>query len=174
VGEFRRVRLAGATYFFTVALLDRGSGLLVEHIELLRLAVRKAKAARPFHIDAWVVLPDHMHCVWILPQGDGDYSTRWKNIKAEFSRSLEETEYRSPVRVKKGERGIWQRRFWEHTIRGDTDYFSYIDYVHLNPYKHGLVAHVKDWPYSSFHKYVKEGVYPVDWMTEVVDKDCGE
>jgi putative transposase len=174
VADYRRVQVAGATYFFTVALLDRDSSLLAERVELLRAAVRKTKAARPFHIDAWVVLPEHLHCVWTLPEGDSDYSGRWRDIKAVFSRSLPKTEYLSPVRKRKGERGIWQRRFWEHTIRNEADYWNHVNYVHLNPVKHGLVKHVRDWPYSSFHRAVKAGIYPVDWMTEVVDMDCGE
>lgn len=174
MSEYRRSKVAGGTYFFTVTLLARGSGLLVEQVDALRDAVRKARAARPFHIDAWVVLPDHMHCVWTLPEGDSDYSTRWKNIKAQFSRALPKTEYLDKVRTKKGERGIWQRRFWEHTIRDDADYAAHVDYVHLNPYKHGLVRHVRDWPYSSFHQYVAKGLYPLDWMTGVSEMDCGE
>lgn len=174
MAEYRRVRIAGGTYFFTVTLLDRRSVLLVEQIGLLRESVRKARAARPFHIDAWVVLPDHMHCLWTMPEGDSDYSSRWRDIKAGFSRSLPKDEFRDRVRTKKGERGIWQRRFWEHTIRNEADYAAHFDYVHLNPLKHGLVKHVKDWPYSSFHRCVEAGIYPSDWMTEAVDMDCGE
>ena len=166
--------MAGATFFFTVALLDRRSALLVEQIGLLREAVRKAKAARPFHIDAWVVLPEHMHCMWTLPEGDSDYSNRWKDIKSVFSRSLPKREYRDLVRTKKGERGIWQRRFWEHAIRNEADYYAHFNYIHLNPLKHQLVPHVRDWPYSSFHRLVKERIYPLDWMTEAIDLDCGE
>lgn len=166
--------MEGGTYFFTVTLLDRSSDLLVTQVELLRNAVREARAVRPFRIDAWVVLPDHMHCVWTLPEGDSDYSTRWKNIKAAFSRSLPRDEPLDPVRQRKGERGIWQRRFWEHTIRDDEDYAAHIDYVHLNPYKHGLVEHVHQWPYSTFHRYVANEIYPRDWMTEPNDLDCGE
>jgi putative transposase len=173
VSDYRRSRVAG-TYFFTVALLNRRSRLLVEHVALLREAVRQERAKRPFQIDAWVVLPDHMHCVWTLPPGDSDYSTRWKNIKTEFSKALPKTEYRDRVRVKTGARGIWQRRFWEHTIRDDADYEAHIDYVHLNPYKHGWVARVRDWPYSSFHKYVAMGVYPLDWLTDAAEMECGE
>ena len=144
MGDYRRCELKGKTYFFTVVLADRRGALLVEHVGLLREAVRKAKAARPFHIDAWVVLPDHMHCVWTLPDGDADYSSRWKEIKANFSRSLPNTELITPVMARRAERGIWQRRFWEHTIRNGADYAAHVDYVHLNPYKHGLVAHVRD------------------------------
>ena len=118
---------------------------------------------QPFHIDAWVVLPDHMHCVWTLPEGDADYSSRWKAIKITFSKSMPKTERLSAVRTTKGERGIWQRRYWEHTIRGDKDYAAHVDYCHINPLKHGLVKQVADWPYSSFHALVKAGVYPANW-----------
>jgi putative transposase len=165
VGEYRRSRVAGGTYFFTVVLCDRRSSLLVEHIDLLRDAVLRAKAARPFQIDAWVVLPDHMHCVWTLPEGDSNYSARWRDIKKRFALSLPKSEVISPNRAKRGERGIWQRRFWEHTIQSEEDYATHIDYVHLNPYKHGLVEHVRDWPYSTFHRYVEAGIYPMNWMT---------
>lgn len=172
--EFRRSRSAGGTYFFTVVLCDRASGLLVEQIGLLRDAVRQVRRAWPFQIDAWVVLPDHMHCVCTLPQGDDDYSSRWKDIKARFSRALPKTETLTGRRFRKGERGIWQRRFWEHTIRDDVDFAAHVDYVHLNPYKHGLVRHVREWPYSTFHRYVAEGIYPIDWMTGPVDIKAGE
>jgi putative transposase len=166
--------VAGGTYFFTVTLLDRRSSLLVDQVDLLRDVVRNERVARPFHIDAWVVLPDHMHCVWTMPDGDSDYSTRWKNIKAAFSRALPTTEYRDTVRTRTGARGIWQRRFWEHTIRDEADYAAHLDYVHLNPYKHGMVAQVRDWPYSSFHRYVAAGVYTSDWLTDGAEFECGE
>ena len=107
-----------------------------------------------------------MHCVWMLLEDDGDDSTRWKEIKANFSRSLPKTEIITPVMAKRSERGIWQRRFWEHTIRNDADFAAHIDYVYLNPYKHGLVAHVRDWPYSSFHRYDQDGIYRIGWMTD--------
>jgi putative transposase len=161
--DYRRFRVPGGTYFFTVNLLERKGDLLVRHIDDLREAVRKTKQERLFHIDAWAVLPDHMHTVWTLPPGDDDYSNRWKAIKIRFVQKLPRTERRSKVRIAKGERGIWQRRFWEHTILDDHDYRQHIDYVHWNPMKHGLVQKIADWPYSSFHHYVKEGVYPENW-----------
>ncbi len=130
------------------------------------MALRAVRARRAFQIDAWVVLPDHMHCVWTLPDGDADYSTRWKEIKTLFSKALPRTEVVPDARQVRGERGIWQRRFWEHAIRDERDYQAHIDYVHLNPYKHGLVENVRDWSYSSFHKYVAAGVYPAGWMTD--------
>ena len=147
--DYRRNRVPGGTYFFTVNLLERKTGLLVEH--------------QLFHIDAWVVLPDHMHCVWTLPEGDADYSSRWKAIKIAFSKSMPKTERLSAVRMAKGERGIWQRRYWEHTIRGEQDYAAHVDYCHINPLKHGMVKQVVDWPYSTFHALVKCGVYSENW-----------
>ena len=161
--DYRRNRVPGGTYFFTVNLLERKYGLLVEYIDCLREAVRMVRLNQPFHIDAWVVLPDHMHCVWTLPEGDADYSSRWKAIKIAFSKSMPKTERLSAVRIAKGERGIWQRRYWEHTIRGEQDYAAHVDYCHINPLKHGLVKQVADWPYSSFHALVKAGVYPANW-----------
>jgi len=109
------------------------------------------------------VLPDHTHCVWTLPPGDTDYSARWKAIKIAFAKTLPKTERLSAVRLRKGERGIWQRRFWEHTIRDECDYAAHVDYVHINPLKHGLVRSVADWPYSTFQRYVEAGIYPSDW-----------
>ncbi|MDX1916318.1 MAG: transposase [Methylophilus sp.] len=161
--DYRRNRVPGGTYFFTVNLLERRGKLLTENIDLLRAVVIHTQKNIPFHIDAWVVLPDHMHCVWTLPINDDDYPARWKAIKTAFSRALPKNERRSSVRMAKGERGIWQRRYWEHTIRSDKDYAAHIDYVHINPVKHGLVNQVKDWPYSTFHKLVDQGVYAEDW-----------
>jgi putative transposase len=104
-----------------------------------------------------------MHCLWTLPEGDTDYSGRWRAIKMAFSREMPTGERRSASRVVRRERGIWQRRFWEHTIRDDRDYAVHMDYVHFNPVKHGLVAHPADWPYSSFHRCLRMGLYPTDW-----------
>jgi putative transposase len=160
--DYRRNRVPGGTYFFTVNLLDRSSDLLVSQIDALRVAVRKVRARHPFHIDAWVVLPDHMHAIWTLPANDDDYSARWKAIKIAFAKSLPKSEWLSPVRAAKGERGIWQRRFWEHTIRDQQDYAAHVDYVHINPVKHGLARCATDWPYSSFHRWVAQDAYPSD------------
>ena len=172
--DYRRNRVPGGTYFFTVNLLDRRSCLLVEHIDWLREAVRAVKCRRPFQIDAWVVLPDHLHAVWTLPEGDADYSGRWRSIKIAFAKGLPKTERRSAVRLNKGERGIWQRRFWEHTIRDDADYAAHVDYVHVNPLKHGLVERLADWPYSSFHRAVARGVYHQDWAAAPAEFSAGE
>ena len=162
--DYRRNRVPGGTYFFTVNLLDRRSDLLVTEIEALRAAVRRVRASAPFHIDAWVVLPEHMHSIWTLPEGDSDYSGRWKAIKANFSKQLPPTERRSANRLARGERGVWQRRFWEHTIRDDRDYAAHMDYAHFNPVKHGLVNSVADWPFSTFCHCVAKGLYPEAWL----------
>jgi putative transposase len=173
--NYRRNRVPGGTYFFTVNLLDRRSDLLVAQIEALRAAVRQARANAPFHIDAWVVLPDHLHCLWTLPDGDADFSGRWKSIKTWFSKSLPATEQRSAVNIRRGERGIWQRRYWEHTIRDDRDYAVHMDYIHFNPVKHGYVDHAADWPFSSFRHYVENGIYPLDWLGSKAEPgDVGE
>ncbi|WP_374565066.1 transposase [Nitrosomonas sp.] len=163
MSNYRRNRVPGGTYFFTVNLLNRQSGLLVKHIDELRAAVRQTKRLHPFHIDAWVVLPDHLHCVWTLPENDADYSRRWQAIKKAFSKSIPPDEQRSKVQTQRNERGIWQRRFWEHTITSDRDYAAHIDYIHFNPVKHGWAQAVKDWPYSTFHQWVEQGVYPLGW-----------
>jgi putative transposase len=161
--QYRRNYVAGGTCFFTVNLLNRDKSLLVDYIVELREAVQFVKERRPFYIHAWVVLPDHMHAVWTLPDGGFDYSARWWEIKKQFSKSLALNEARSVVRKQSGERGIWQRRFWEHTIKDERDYRHHIDYVHVNPFKHGLVERVVDWPFSSFHRAVKQGIYDASW-----------
>ncbi len=162
--EYRRVWQAGGTYFFTVNLLARkNNDLLVRHIDLIRTSVRDVKRRFPFKIHAWVVLPDHIHCVIELPIDDSDFATRWRLIKTNFSKSLPNIEYKSAIRIARGERGIWQRRYWEHLIRDEKDFRAHVDYVHINPVKHGLVNCVKDWPYSTFHRYVAKEIYTSDW-----------
>ncbi len=174
--DYRRHRIPGGCYFFTVNLLERypNEGL-VRHIDLLRAAVRQVRRGRPFHIDGWVVLPDHLHCIWTLPPGDDDYSTRWRIIKTLFAKALPMTEHRSSVRRRRGERGIWQRRYWEHTIRDERDYSAHMDYIHYNPVKHGYVRRVMDWPYSTFARLVREGIYTTDWAgVDTADLVVGE
>jgi putative transposase len=162
--DYRRAWHPGGTYFFTVNLLQRqGNDLLIRHIELLRAAVKSVQKRHPFRIHAWVVLPEHLHCIIELPPGDANYATLWRLIKMGFSKALPRTERLSAVRTRRGERGIWQRRYWEHLIRDERDYQSHMDYVHINPMKHGLVASVADWPYSTFHRKVAEGIYPANW-----------
>jgi len=167
--NYRRYRVKGGCYFFTVVLLNRNSVLLTDNIDLLRFAFKYVKNKHPFDIDALVVLPDHLHCILTLPENDDDFSMRWRLIKATFSRSIAKTETRSQSRVNKAERGIWQRRFWEHAIRDEKDFQQHVDYIHYNPVKHALVNQVVQWPFSTFHKYVNEGIYPSDWSSD--DKD---
>jgi len=149
--NYIRPKIRGATIFFTVALQDRGGRSLVDEVARLRNAVALTKAERPFHIDAWVVLPDHLHCVWTLPEGDRDYATRWRLIKSRFSMDLPKGNVRRSHETRQ-ERGIWQRRFWEHHIRGDGDMAAHVQYCWVNPVKHGLVERPEDWPYSSVHR----------------------
>ena len=173
--NYRRCRIAGGCFFFTVALTNRRTSLLTRHICILREAFRSVMNAHPFFIDAIVVLPDHLHCILSLPQNDDDYSMRWRQVKSAFSRQLPTQEHRSRSRIQKNERGIWQRRFWEHAIRNEQDYIHHINYIHYNPVKHGYVQCVADWEFSSFHRFVARGVYPVDWGGGgVEDLEVGE
>jgi putative transposase len=174
--RYRRAQTAGASYFFTVNLANRQSDLLVREIETLREAIRVVKHAHPFIIEAMVVLPEHLHAIWKLPEGDADYPMRWSLIKSGFSRGLEKTELIRASRLKKRERGIWQRRYWEHQIRDELDFEKHADYIHYNPVKHGYVKRPVDWPFSTFHRYVKTGVLPKHWGSDlaVEDASCGE
>jgi putative transposase len=163
MSSYRRYRVPGATYFFTVNLEDRTSRLLVTHVEMLREAFRMTRAELPYRVDAIVILPDHLHCIWTLPPNDSDFSTRWQRIKSRFSRACSSDEPRCESRLHKRERGIWQRRFWEHLIRDERDLTAHVDYIHYNPVKHSVASRVIDWPYSSFHRYVRQRLLPPDW-----------
>jgi putative transposase len=171
---YKRLQITGGCYFFTVNLAKRqGNDLLIRQIDNLRAAFRQTRNSHPFEIDAIVILPEHLHCLWQLPAGDKDYPTRWRLIKSRFSMSIAQDEAVSPSRRRKGERGIWQRRYWEHCIRDEADYQNHLDYIHYNPVKHGHVEWVKDWPYSSFHRWVKRGMYPENWAAspEIVENE---
>jgi putative transposase len=162
--QYRRLYVANATWFFTVNLATRQNNhLLVEQINALRLAFRYVKDRRPFIINAVVIMPDHLHCIWTLPAGDTDFSTRWNLLKGRFSRSIDKGQRISQSRISKRERGIWQRRFWAHLITDQDDFNNHVDYIHWNPVKHGYVRKVSEWSYSSFHSYVQQGVYSSDW-----------
>lgn len=174
MSNYIRPKQGGATVFFTVALAVRGTDILTRDIEALRQAVRVTRSERPFGIDAWVVLPDHMHCVWTLPEGDADFSTRMGAIKARFTRAMSRRvgfhptnpsgpvkedkavgwnpTLRSPSKISKQDGKIWQRRFWEHHIRNAEDYSAHVRYCWINPVKHGFVDHPRDWPFSSYHR----------------------
>lgn len=161
--NYIRAHVPGGTFFFTLALLDRRKRLLVEHIDLLRDSFAHVLRRRPATINAIVVLPDHLHCIWTLPADDADFSTRWRLIKGRFSSGLPLSDGEPMRRTVKRERGIWQRRYWEHAIRDERDLQAHIDYVHFNPVKHGHVRRAADWPYSSFRRWVKLGLYSPDW-----------
>ncbi|HEX5127253.1 MAG TPA: transposase [Rhodocyclaceae bacterium] len=164
---YRRNYVPGGTFFFTVTLRDRRSDLLVRHVDLLRDAVAAAKAKRAFTIDAMVVMPDHVHAIWTLPEDDHDYSGRWRLIKSAFVRGLAKSGV--PIaRNARGEADVWQRRFWEHTIRDDADFERHADYIHFNPVKHGYVSSPADWPHSSIHRYVEQGLLSRDWGAGVM------
>jgi putative transposase len=143
MSNYRRHYVPGGTWFFTVNLQNRQSDLLTRHIADLRAATATVKRSKPFTINAWVILPEHMHCIWTLPEGDSDFSARWRDIKKTFSRNIEM-------------RHIWQPRFWEHTIRNEEDHRRHMDYIYINPVKHGYVSNVIDWPFSTFHRDVRE------------------
>jgi putative transposase len=167
VTNYRRNLVPGGSFFFTLNLADRRSRLLTERVGLLREAFRYVRARHPFTLDAIVVLPDHLHAIWTLPPGDADYAMRWRLIKAVFSRDIDAGERISASRKRRGERGIWQRRYWEHTLRDERDFERHCDYMHFNPVKHGHARAAGEWPHSSFQRFVKLGIYPADWASEV-------
>lgn len=176
MSRYIRPKVPGASLFFTVALADRSAQTLVDHVELLRKAVRLTKTDRPFRIDAWVVLPDHFHAVWTLPKGDADFSTRMAAIKARFTRDIRRSGFTPTLPcnpygahggrsrdgnakrvgvnsdLQKNEAPLWQKRFWEHHIRDNKDFAAHVALCWMDPVKHGLVAHPGDWPYSSWHR----------------------
>ncbi|WP_120632477.1 transposase [Ruegeria sp. EL01] len=198
MSNYRRVLNPGATYFFTVALADRSSDLLTREVAHLRTAFAVAQEERPFWCDAFVVLPDHLHADWTLPPRDAHYATRWGAIKARFTMRVNRASRRpgfSPaplptelpvvtsgryaglkpgLRVNKRESAVWQRRFWEHTIRDDRDYRSHMEYCWGNPVKHGLVEHPTDWPYSSIHRDIRAGRVDPEWSGVVTEGMFGE
>ncbi len=170
--RYRRNFIPGGCYFFTVTLADRQSSALVDNIAALRAAFRAARRERPFAIDAIVILPDHLHAIFALPPGDCDFRGRWRRIKGHFSTHLV-TQGRAQRRYADGRPAVWQRRFWEHTIRDEDDFARHVDYIHFNPVKHGYVGRVRDWPYSSFHRYVREGLLPADWAGDADEGGLG-
>ncbi len=163
--RYRRAHCPGGTFAFTFTLKDRGSDLLTRHFSVFKSAYSLVHKRWPFETIAAVVLPDHVHVVWKLPLDDSDYSVRIRLIKTLFTKGLasDGIHFKS---LSKAERACWQRRFWEHQIRDEDDLQRQVDYIHRNPVKHGLVEHVKDWPYSTFHRYVRRGVLPMDWASD--------
>ncbi|PJF08948.1 transposase [Pseudorhodobacter sp. MZDSW-24AT] len=156
--QYRRPQITDVPIYFTVALAQRPSDALLRHVDLLRAAVRQTRAERPFDILAWVVLPDHMHCIWSLPEGDRDYPTRWRLIKSRVSRALPMGPRRASD-LRRNERGFWQRRYWEHHLRDPQDLAAHLQQCWRDPVRHGLVARPEDWPWSSVHQAMAQGSY---------------
>ncbi|WP_417601338.1 REP-associated tyrosine transposase [Pararhodobacter oceanensis] len=156
MSNYLRPKLPGATVFFTVALANRGSSLLIDEVQRLRHAVARTKRERPFTIDAFVVLPDQLHCVWTLPERDADYATRWRLIKTRFSQGLPRGTRRAS-HIARRERGIWQRRFWEHHIRDNADYHWHLRFCWNAPVEQNLAKTPFNWPFSSIHRELAMG-----------------
>jgi putative transposase len=169
MSRYRRIKIDGGVFFFTVTLADRSCDVLVREVDKLRRIYGTIQDRYPFETVAICILPDHLHAVWALPPGDTDYPLRWSVFKAGFSRGLVEAAPRSASKAARRERGLWQRRYWEHAIRDDADLERHVDYIHFNPVKHGYVTQVRDWPYSSFHRYVKQGILASDWGGDMRD-----
>jgi putative transposase len=175
--HYRRAKTPGGTYFFTVNLADRDSDFLTRYIDDLRAALNHVKVTHPFSLVAMVVLPDHLHSIWRLPAGDMDYPKRWSLLKAGFSRRVAQGECINPSRMGKRERGIWQRRYWEHQIRDEEDLMRHVDYIHYNPVKHGWVNRPVDWPHSTLHGYIKRCILTPEWGVtkfENIENNYGE
>ena len=174
MATFRRSTTPGATYFFTLNTCARQKVLTDPRVYVaLKQSLRKVKEQLPFTIEAFVLLPDHLHCIWTLPEQDADYAKRWNVIKRLVSQETRNV-IATPTnasRTKRGELGLWQRRYWEHQIRDEGDFERHVNYIHWNPVKHGYVQRVLDWPYSSFHRYVKIGSYPEDWAGSVANNN---
>ncbi len=171
MSNYRRAYLPGGIYFFTVVTLNRAPIFTDENrVEALRQAFRKVKATRPFEIDAMVILPEHLHCIWRMPEGDADYSSRWREIKKAASRRI------GTATNARNERMVWQRRFWEHAIRDEEDWRRHVDYIHYNPVKHGLASSPGAWAWSSFGNALKKGWYEESWGASepatIVGMDC--
>jgi putative transposase len=170
--QYRRAKVAGASYFFTVVTHERRPIFAdAEMAALFQAGLNRIKSRHPFEVDAFVILPDHIHAIWTLPEGDANFSMRWRLIKESFTKSFvrqHQISASSLSRRAKGEQSIWQRRFWEHVIRDDADYSAHMDYIHYNPVRHGLVSTARDWPYSSFSVWVERGVYEAYWGSDTM------
>ena len=178
MSRYRRAQVGGATYFFTVVTYRRQPLLTRPDVmDALREAHRSVQQAHPFNVDAAVILPDHLHAIWTLPEGDADFGARWGMIKRHVSKTAGETGAAPMTGSMKARRecGLWQRRFWEHLIRDDEDYARHMDYIHYNPVRHGYAKCPADWPHSSFQRCVERGIYPPDWaMGSEIQGEFGE
>jgi putative transposase len=172
--QYRRAFIPGGSFFFTV-VTEKRQPLLASAaaVDVLREAFRVVRAKRPFEIDAAVVLPDHLHCIWTLPLGDSDFATRWRLVKTWFTKQFVGLRLANPTygclntpnraRVAKRQRAVWQHRYWEHVLQDEDDFTQHVEYIHFNPVKHGLALSAMEWPFSSFRRFVEMGVYPADW-----------
>ncbi len=165
--QYRRTDIEGACYFFTINLENRKSSLLIDKFSHLRDVINHVKQKHPFKLDALVIMPEHFHMMITLPENDNNFANRIMLIKSGFSRKIPKTEDINRSRIHKRERGIWQRRYWEHFIRDEKDYERHVDYIHYNPVKHGYVKKAVDWKYSTIHKYIELGVYDKNWGVEI-------
>jgi putative transposase len=167
--DYRRAYVPGGTYFFTVKTFQRQPILTEERCRIaLRQAIVEVRAMFPFESIAWILLPDHLHTIWRLAESDANFSLRWSLIKQRVTRERADGTGSVSInrsRQRRREGTIWQRRFWEHVIRDDTDLERHIDYIHYNPVKHVYVSRVIDWPYSTFHRYARLGMYHADWAS---------
>ena len=179
MSNYRRAHTRGGTYFFTVVTYQRQLFLCDKRVRTaLREGIKIARSKHPFTIDAWVLLPDHLHCIWTLPLDDADFGIRWAIIKRfvtqQYNPKFKRDDCMKPLKLKRKESTLWQRRFWEHQIRDEKDYEKHMHYIHYNPVKHGLAKEVSNWPYSTFHRYIKKGIYGVDWAGISSDEEMGD
>jgi len=172
--RYRRAFVPGGSFFFTLVMQGRRPVFAsAGTVDVLREAFRSVRSTRPFELDAMVILPDHMHCIWTLPKGDADFATRWRLVKTWFTKHCDPALRIVPDRVlaARNEQALWQHRYWEHMLRDEIDFAQHVEYIHYNPVKHGLVASALDWPFSSFRQYVEAGIYPPDWGQGMMDID---
>jgi putative transposase len=172
--KYRRAFIPGGSFFFTVVTKGRRPLLAsASSVNVLWGAFRAVRSSRPFTTDAVVVLPDHLHCIWTLPRDDADFATRWRLIKTWFSKHCDPglRIQTGPLRTTKREQSLWQHRYWEHAIRDERDFARHVEYIHFNPVKHGLASSAMEWPYSSFRRYVRNGIYPAEWGNSAMDFD---
>jgi putative transposase len=176
--EYRRIRMAGGTFFFTVVTYGRRPMLTTPEVrQALREGIFKARQSMPFNIAAWVLLPDHLHAIWTLPENDHRNAARWAVIKSSVTKKCSNI-FNSEnninfSRKNRHESGIWQRRFWEHVVIEDQDFHRHLDYIHWNPVKYGHAEKAMDWPYSTIHRFVAQGLYPADWGGGGIEKILG-
>lgn len=179
MSNYRRAVVNGGTYFSTLVTYHRQKILCESDVrKALRKGIQNVRQKHPFFINAWVLLPDHLHCIWTLPENDTDYSLRWAKVKRFVSKQCGALLYRDDLvnesKHRRNESTIWQRRFWEHLIRDDQDMKIHMDYIHYNPVKHKLVEGVKEWPYSTFHRYCENGIYPANWGSGYIVENQSE